>query len=328
MSARPIAAMFVLAAVVQARVEVPTVRLTNGVAPGSHVLMPVLAGGTSGIKGADATAEVLRNFAAGLTHVHTAFDYFNLPEIGKAIAQHPRETLFVSSMTSPCFHKQPPARNVTEPEACFNLTLSEIDSVLAQLGIAYVDLLMLHGPSEAFGHEGPCSDFSCALNAAQWQAYAAALSAKKVRAIGVSNFCASCLECLAKQTDGPVPAANQLQLHVGMGADPGELMTYNAQRGIVVQAYEPLAGGEVVTDCPVCSQVGAAYNKSAAQVGLRWVLDRVPSLAVKTGSQAHLEQDLEMWNGWSLSRDDRAKLDALTEPEGEAGGRCSWGCTE
>ena len=86
---------------------------------------------------------------------------------------------------------------------------------------------------------------------------------------------------------------NQIQVHVGQGSrDPGDgLLSYCAAKSIVVQAYEPLAGGEVVTDCPVCSQVGAAYNKSAAQVGLRWVLDRVPSLAVKTGSQAHLEQD-------------------------------------
>jgi len=311
-----------------APVSVPTVPLINGIKPGSTVFMPTLAGGTAGLKGDDATAEVLRNFAAGLTHVHTAFDYFNLPEIGAAIAQWPRDSLFISSMTSPCFHAAPPERNVSDPEACYNLTIDEVGQVLKGLGVAQLDLLMLHGPSEAFGHEGGCGSFSCALNAAQWKAYSALLAMGKARAIGVSNFCASCLECLVAQTDGPVPATNQLQLHVGMGADPRGLISYNAAKGIVVQAYEPLAGGEVATDCATCAAVGEAHNKSAAQVGLRWVLDRVPSLAVKTGSPEHLAQDLALWDGWRLTDDDHAQLDALTEPKGEADGRCSWGCTK
>ena len=218
-----------------APVSVPTVPLINGIKPGSTVFMPTLAGGTAGLKGDDATAEVLRNFAAGLTHVHTAFDYFNLPEIGAAIAQWPRDSLFISSMTSPCFHAAPPERNVSDPEACYNLTIDEVGQVLKGLGVAQLDLLMLHGPSEAFGHEGGCGSFSCALNAAQWKAYSALLAMGKARAIGVSNFCASCLECLVAQTDGPVPATNQLQLHVGMGADPRGLISYNAAKGIVVQ---------------------------------------------------------------------------------------------
>jgi len=311
-----------------AEVDIPMVRLSQGTLPGEMVEMPVMTGGTAGLKGDAATAQVLRNFKAGLRSVHTAYDYFNLPEIGAAIAQWPRDQLFVSSMTSPCFHAAPPARNISDPAACYNLTLTEAESLLRDLGIQRLDLLMLHGPSEAFGHVGGCTEFSCALNAAQWRAYAALLRAGKTRAIGVSNFCASCLKCLAAQTDGPVPATNQLQMHVGMGADPDGLMGFNSVRGIIVQAYEPLAGGAVATDCPVCASVGAAYNKTAAQVGLSWVLDRVPTLAVKTGSAEHLADDLALWDGWRLSAADLAALDALTEPKGEADGRCSWGCTE
>jgi diketogulonate reductase-like aldo/keto reductase len=58
----------------------------------------------------------------------------------------------------------------------------------------------------------------------------------KTRAIGVSNFCAACLECIA--TPGAViPAVNQLQFHVGMpGTDPSGLLSYCSARGIVVQA--------------------------------------------------------------------------------------------
>jgi diketogulonate reductase-like aldo/keto reductase len=58
------------------------------------------------------------------------------------------------------------------------------------------------------------------------------------------------------------------QAHVGMGKDPGHLREYCAEHGIVVQAYGPLAGGDVATD-PLCTEIGKKYNKSAAQVGLR-----------------------------------------------------------
>ena len=64
--------------------------------------------------------------------------------IGAALATHPRDTVFVSSMTSPCIHPAaPPKRNVTDPEACYNLTLSEADSVLSALKLDTLDLLML-----------------------------------------------------------------------------------------------------------------------------------------------------------------------------------------
>lgn len=300
-------------------VAVPTVRLNNGV----H--MPVMAAGTAGLSGTAAANAVLDAVALNLTHFHTAFDYYNLKDLAAAFNTLPRKRLFISSMTSPCVHPAaPPARNVTDPAECYNLTISEVASVLTQLNVDQLDLLMLHGPSEPFGHVGSCSAQACMLNRAQWRAYEWMLRAKRVRAIGVSNFCQSCLECLSESST--VPAVNQIQLHVGMGADPGGLLSFAAERGIVVQAYEPLAGGEVVSD-PLCKQVGTAYNRTAAQVGLRWVLERAPALAVKAGSPEHLRQDLDAWS-WSLSEADRARLDAATQPKGEADGRTSWGCTQ
>ena len=182
---------------------------------------------------------------------------------------------------------------------------------------------MLHGPSEPFGHVGGCGAQACELAAAQWRAYEQLYRSGQVKAIGVSNYCQSCLACLRGDT---TPAVNQLQLHVGMGPDPGGLISHCAAEGIVVQAYEPLAGGEVVSD-PLCNSVGADYGRSAAQVGLRWLLSRAPSLAVRSSSAAHLADDLQVFS-WELKAADVARLDAATEPKGEAGGRCSWGCTE
>lgn len=193
---------------------VPVAKLTCGILEGQDIDMPILAVGTGGYKGVNATAAIGRALAAGFTHVHTAFDYFNLPYVGAALSAYPRESLFISSMTSPCIHKAPPARNMTDPDGCYNLTLAEISSLLTSLKLDALDLLMLHGPSEPFGHDGPCSSLACTLNRAQWRAYQTLRAAGKVKAIGVSNFCQSCLACLNSTSPADTPAVNQIQVHV------------------------------------------------------------------------------------------------------------------
>ena len=292
--------------------------------------MPVVAAGTAGYQGENASLAVRAALAAGFTHLHTAYDYYNLKAIGDGLRSVHRRSYFLSGMTAPCIHAAPPKRNVTSEAECFALTYREASSMLAELfpsqspnGSSYLDLLMLHGPSEVFGHEGGCSKLACALARAQWRAYERLLREGTVRAIGVSNFCQSCLACLES-----IPATNQVQLHVGQGsADPGPgLISYCAQRGIVVQSYEPLAGGALATD-PFCQAIGLKHNKSAAQVALRWVLQRAPSLAVRAGASRHLRQDLDLFD-FELDGSDLLGLDARAGPAGEAGGRCSWGCTE
>ena len=93
-----------------------------------------------------------------------------------------------------------------------------------------------------------------------------------------------------------------------------------------MQAYSPLAHGAVVSD-PLCEKVGAAANRSAAQVGLRWVLDRAPSLVVKASKKEYLLDDLDVF-GWALPSDAIAELDAATTPQGQQEGRPSWGCAK
>jgi 2,5-diketo-D-gluconate reductase A len=315
--------------------DVPTVTLNNGLA------MPVIALGTAGYDNATAAAAVKTAFAAGVTHVHAAFDYFNLPGVGRGLAAAPagRAGYFLTGMTSPCIHPAaPPKRNVSDPAACEALTTAEVDTTLALLGVQHVDLLLLHGPSAPFGSTDGCSPEVCAVNAAQWRAYEAALAAGKTKAIGVSNFCQSCFECLAG-AGVTVPAVNQIQLHVGTGADPEGLVSYHKARGIVTQAYAPLAAGEVVSD-PLTAAVAATLPpsavgkpRSAAQVGLRWVLQSAAAgagrmaLVVKADDRAYLAEDLDVF-GWALPDAAVQQLDAATTPKGQQAGRPSWGCAK
>lgn len=66
---------------------------------------------------------------------------------------------------------------------------------------------------------------------------------------------------------------NQLQLHVGMGANPQKIVSYCESQGIVVQAYSPLASGKLVAPPPpLLSTIAAAHKVSPAQVALRWIV--------------------------------------------------------
>ena len=117
--------------------------------------------------------------------------------------------MFLATMTPPCVGDYPAPRNVSDPDECEALTTRELEMDLADLNVDAVDLVMLHGPSNPdFDFAGSCSEQICEVNAAQWRAYSKFLAAGKTRAIGVSNYCVSCLECLLKSDDVGARARN------------------------------------------------------------------------------------------------------------------------
>ena len=143
-----------------------------------------------------------------------------------------------------------------------------------------------------------------------------------------------CFECLwpkpGAQTGDEefvVPMVNQIKLHVGMGPDPESLLSYCAERGIVPQAYSPLAHGAVANDT-LTSAVARDSGRSAAQVGLRWILqnNHTPALVVKASKADFAREDADLF-GWALNATAVRLLDAAVTPR-QDGGRPSWGCTK
>ena len=301
-----------------------SVVLNNGVS------MPIIALGTGGYDNKTAEDAVTKALKTGFRHIHSAYDYLNLPGVAKGIKTVGREQVFLTSMTSPCVHSASPKRNVTDRRECYDLTLRELNELLSLLDVEYIDLVLLHGPSEPFGYEGACTGKVCELNRAQYDAYKTFYSQKKARSIGVSNFCQSCLQCLKNGKDDFIPpAVNQIQMHVGMGADPEGLISYCNDNDIAVQAYSPLAHGEVVTD-QLCEKIGSSYNRTAAQVGLRWVLQqgqKQTAIVVKSDKISSMEEDLQSLS-WKLQQNDVEILDKATTPKGQQDGRPSWGCAK
>jgi 2,5-diketo-D-gluconate reductase A len=301
---------------------VPTVTLNNGVE------MPQLAVAPMDI---DASGTLIGTIlGTGLTHMFTAEDYYNSEGIKAGLEGRPRSSYFLTSMTSPCIHSaSKPRRNVSDPEACYNLTMSEFQGQLDALGVDAVDLMMLHGPSRPFGFQGPCGHPE--LNLAQWRAYSDMYKAGKARAIGVSNYCQSCLEPLIADESTPTPATDQLQFHDGMGQDPEALVSYHDAHGIALQAYSPLASGALVSN-DVAVAAGTAHGKSGAQAALRWITQRGGSFVTSASNTKHLADDADVFD-WDLSDDEMAAFDALTcdtNPElcTQHSGTPSWGCTE
>merc|ERR1719326_1133218 len=121
---------------------------------------------------------------------------------------------------------------------------------------------------------------SCDAVKAQWRAMTAAYKAKKVRAIGVSNYCRACFDCLA---DAEVqPMVNQVHYQIGMGPDPQGFASYAAGKGVVLQAYSALGDGgrtglngknekkDLVLHDPLTAAVGKKHNRTTAQIALKW----------------------------------------------------------
>ncbi len=168
----------------------PTIVIHDGVE------MPLVALGTAGYDNETAAAAVKIALSSGLNHIHTAFDYFNQPGVGAGLAGQPRDSFFITTMTSPCIHTAAaPYRNVTDPDACRQLTKADVMQDLINLNLSYVDLLLLHGPAQAYGTHGVCRPEICDLTRAQWAAYVELQKEGKTRAIGRRQLTPTSVAC-------------------------------------------------------------------------------------------------------------------------------------
>ena len=112
-----------------------------------------------------------------------------------------------------------------------------------------------------------------------------------------------------------VPAVNQLQYHAGMGggADPNGLISEDARRGIVTQAYSPLAGdahAALLGDATV-KAIGLKHNRSTAQVALRWVTQQGATAVTASDKASHDTGDLGIFD-FDLTDEEMATLTAIS----------------
>jgi len=288
----------------------PTITLNNG------VKMPQMALGTWQYNDSIAADAIAKGWKGGFTHFDTAESYKNQVGVGQGInaiiaSGVKRSDIFLTTKTLPC------TEHTTE--LCYQQTKKDIAGDFADLKLDYVDLILLHGASHR--GQGPCDQGACDADRGQWKAYEELYKAGKAKAIGVSNYCQSCFECLIGNATVQ-PAVNQIQFHVGMGDDPEKLISYTASKNIVVQAYSPLGNGKLIMDKKLAA-IGKTYKKSAAQVAMKWLVDKGVAVVTKADNSAYIAEDIDMYS-WNMTAADTKTLSADTSYPDVP----SWACTE
>lgn len=279
----------------------PTITLNNG------VVMPQLALGTWQYNGSTAADSISLGFKLGLTHVDDAYDYQNQQGVGEELKKYPRKSYFLTTKVPPC-----------HLPGCTESTTKNIETDLEQLGVDYVDMMLLHG-SDGSGARA-CNEMDCEHDLQQYLAMEALYNASKIKAIGVSNYCVSCLKCLLPKVNIP-PVVNQFEYHVGMGADPAGIISYCKANKIVPQAYSALGDGKLISDDLLIS-IGKAHGKSSAQVALKWVVAQGYAVAFKADSTEYLSEDIDLF-AWNLTASEMTQLTAATTPASNP----SWSCS-
>lgn len=168
--------------------------------------------------------------------------------------------------------------------------------------IAYLDQIMLDYP-------GP----DCESIRGQWRAFEDMQEQQYTKTLAVSNFSPLQLDCILSDPATRIrPAVNQLPFSVAY--HPSTVVADNRSRGVLVQAWAPLGGslgGKFDSRIKaVCSRIGAKYNKSFAQVALRWTIQKGVAVCTQTKRKDHFVEDLNIFD-FNLSDEDMVELDAL-----------------
>jgi len=217
----------------------------------------------------------------------TAQAYTDEPETGNAWRNSglPRESVFILSKFEPSEFLS----NDTRKE-----TRRLVEKSLNDIGIDYLDLMLIH-------HPGSAND-----NAAMWEELQATRVEGKIRAIGVSNFEVTELQALMATAQVPI-ALNQRSMNVF--APDTQNFQFCLDHNITYQAYTPLGDGSVLDD-PVVADIAEHHGRSAAQVALRWIIQRGGVLSTQSESADHQRENLDLFD-WALSEDEMLRLNAL-----------------
>lgn len=226
---------------------------------------------------------VLDAIASGYRLIDTATAYMNEEAVGEAIAKCgvPREELFITT-------------KLWVQDAGYEEAKKAIRTSLDKLGLDYLDLYLIHQPM---------GDYVGAYRAME-EAY----KEGALKAIGVCNFYPARLADLCETVD-VIPAVNQVELHPFFQQE--NALALMNEYGVIPEAWGPFAeGNHGIFTHPVLSKIGEKYGKSAAQVALRWNVQRGVVVIPKSVHKDRMEQNIAIWD-FKLSDEDMAKIAEL-----------------
>lgn len=258
--------------------QIQTVKLNNGVE------MPLEGFGVFQVPDhAVCEQAVLDAIASGYRLIDTAAAYMNEEAVGKAVAKCgvPRGELFITT-------------KLWVQDASYEDAKAAIDTSLRKLGLDYLDLYLIHQPM---------GDYIGAYRAME-----EAHKAGKLRAIGVCNCYPQILADICETVD-VIPAVNQVELHPFFQQE--NALALMKQYGVQPEAWGPFAeGNHGIFTHPVLTGIGSKYGKSAAQVALRWNVQRGAVVIPKSVHKDRMAQNLDIWD-FTLSDEDMAEIAAM-----------------
>ncbi|GIN74210.1 2,5-diketo-D-gluconic acid reductase [Bacillus sp. J14TS2] len=270
-------------------------RLANGVE------IPKLGLGTWFIANEEAAQAVVEAVKIGYRHIDTAQAYGNESGVGQGIKKCGvnREDLFITT-------------KLAAEVKSYEEAVSSIDQSLETMGLEYLDLMIIHSPQPwtEFAEE----DRFFEGNREAWRALEEAYQAGKLRAIGVSNFQKEDLEnifdhCTVK------PMVNQILAHISN--TPFDLIAYTQEQGVLVEAYSPIAHGELFKNQKV-KTIAEKYGVSIPQLSIRYTLQLDLLPLPKTANPEHMKNNAEV--DFTISDEDMKFLKNVEQIEdyGEA----------
>ena len=249
-----------------------TIKLSNG------VVVPQLALGTWLIDDAVVTDAVKAAIEIGYRHIDTAQAYGNERGVGEGVRTCgvPREQIFVTSKVA-AEHKD------------YKSAAEGIDETLRKMELEYLDMMIIHSP-QPWKEVNQSDNRYVEGNREAWRALEDALKAGKLRAIGVSNFLKGDINSLW-ETAKVKPMVNQVLCHISN--TPLDLIEYCQRKGIVMQAYSPVAHGEALKNEAI-AEMAKKYGVSVPQLCIRYDIQLGMIVLPKTVNPEHMKSNADV----------------------------------
>jgi diketogulonate reductase-like aldo/keto reductase len=259
----------------------------------------------------------------GVRAFDTAFIYRSQPPMGRVLAEWFRTGRLESRqdvwITSKVFHA-PSATNTFEishmadlpnmtPEQVSKETKRHFEMSLHELGVGYIDLMLLHWPSLP---SMPDAEMNRQRRLEAWKILEQMYNRGWARAIGVSNFSPEHLEQLKEDGAKIVPMVNQIEASVTLQYP--EIVKYCVDNNILPQAYSPLGRG--LSEMPdLVHTIGEKHGKDAGQVSFRYLLQLGYAVTYLTNSEKRMVSNAQVFD-FELSDGEMAQLTSLNRPDG------------
>jgi 2,5-diketo-D-gluconate reductase A len=213
--------------------------------------------------------------------IDTSGDYGNQRQVGRAVSKSgiPRQEIFVTT-------------KVEEDEDTYEATTKN----LLELGLEYADLVLIHRPPR-HGAGGYL-----------WEGLIRAQNEGFAKDIGVSNYSIEQMQALTLVT-GKIPVVNQIEWSPFGYSE--EMLQYCQQNNIIIQAYSPLTRTKRLSD-PVLTDIATKYNKTPAQLLIRWNIQHGVVPLPKATSRGHIRENSAVFD-FTITKKDTALLDGLNE---------------